>query len=130
MLNDFLAEPFGFTNGILPILGLIVLTIWLPSLLAGWIGNSQSRLTWIMLMVAVDVTLVAAALLAILTVDIDASARAEPWDLIQRATRLSVAWGPVWALVWLVRAQGIERRRALTMGRDLGDEGGGDGRDF
>ena len=130
MLNSFLAEPFGFTNGILPILGLIVLTIWLPSLLAGWVGRSQGRLMLIMLMVAVDVTLVGAALLAILTVDIDATARAAPMDLIQRSARLGIAWGPVWLLVWLVRAQGIEGRRARAMGRDDEGNGGDDGRDY
>ena len=118
MLQSLLPEPFGFTNGILPTLALIVLTIWLPYVLAGWIGNRQGRLVVIMLMVAVDVTLVGAAILAILTVEADATARAMPGDLIQRSTRLAIAWGPVWLLVWLMRAQGIERRKALKMGRD------------
>ena len=118
MLTSALPEPFGFTNGVLPILALVVLTIWLPYVLAGWIGNRQGRLLLIMLMVAVDVILVGAALLAILTVQEDASARAVPWDLIQRSTRLAIAWGPIWLLVWLVRAQGIEKRKALKMGRD------------
>ena len=119
-LTSLLPEPFGFANGVLPILALIVLTIWLPYVLAGWIGKSQLRLLLIMLMVAVDVTLVGAALLAILTAEADATAHAMPWDLIQRSMRLTIAWGPIWLLVWLVRAQGIERRKALAMGRDEG----------
>jgi MFS family permease len=118
MLTSMLPESFGFTNGILPILALVFMTIWLPKVLAGWIGNRQGRLFIIMLMVAVDVTLVGAALLAILTAQEDATAHAMPWDLIQRSTRLAIAWGPVWLLVWLMRAQGIERRKALAMGRD------------
>lgn len=118
MLQSWLPEPFGFTNGILPILTLIVLTIWLPYVLSGWVGNRQGRLFFVMLMVAVDVTLVGAALLAILTAQADATALAMPGDLIQRSTRLAIAWGPVWLLVWLMRAQGIERRKALKMGRD------------
>jgi hypothetical protein len=118
MLTSVLPESFGFTNGVLPILALVLLTVWLPRLLAGWIGNSQVRLVLIMLMVAVDVILIGAALLAYLTAQEDATARAMPWDLIQRSVRLAIVWGPVWLLVWLVRAQGIERRKALRMGRD------------
>ena len=118
MLQSVFPAPFGFTNGILPILVLIVLTIWLPYVLSGWIGNSQRRLIIVMVMVAVDVTLIGAALLAMLTVQEDATAHAMPGDLILRATRLAIAWGPIWLLVWLMRAQGIERRKALAMGRD------------
>ena len=118
MLQSWLPEPFGFTHGILPILALIVLTIWLPYVLSGWVGNRQGRLFFVMLMVAVDVTLVGAALLAILTAQADATAGAMPGDLILRSMRLTIAWGPVWLLVWLMRAQGIERRKALKMGRD------------
>ena len=118
MLISVLPESFGFTNGVLPILALVLLTILLPWALAGWIGKSQVRLAVMMLMVAVAVILAGAAVLADLTAQEDATARAMPWDLIQRSVRLAIAWGPIWLLVWLVRAQGIERRKALAMGRE------------
>lgn len=42
-------------------------------------------------------------------------------ELMGRSVWFAMFWGPLLALVWLVRAQGIERRRALAMGR--GDAG-------
>ena len=38
------------------------------------------------------------------------------------AAMSAFTWGPVWALVWLVRAQGVERRKgeaAARAGLDL-----------
>ena len=38
----------------------------------------------------------------------------------------AVAWGPVWALVWLVRAQGVEARKGAAAARAGLDLGPGD----
>lgn len=111
-------QAFGFANGVLPILLLVGLTILLPFGFAGWIGNSFRRLFLVMLAVLAVLLLVGAVLLAYLTLQEDPSARAVPLDLLARSARLGLAWGPVWLLVWLVRAQGAERRKGLAMGRD------------
>jgi hypothetical protein len=35
---------------------------------------------------------------------------------LERSGLMALLWGPVLALVWLMRAQGIERRKGLLMG--------------
>ena len=49
------------------------------------------------------------------------------WGAVLRpALMTAVAWGPVWALVWLARAQGVEARKgaaAARAGLDLRDRG-------
>ena len=42
------------------------------------------------------------------------------WTWLQRSTVLSLLYGPVLALIWLIRAQGVERRRGLLMRDDGG----------
>ncbi len=37
------------------------------------------------------------------------------WGYFQRSALLGLLYGPVLALVWLMRAQAVERRRGLLM---------------
>lgn len=120
-----LPAAFGFWNGLLPIAVLMGLAVLLPWPFGRAIGNSQGRLAAIMLAVAADLVLIGAAILWLLTTAEDPAAALAPLDLALRSVRLSLAWGPVWALVWVIRAQGIERRRGLAMGRDKGAGEGG-----
>ena len=112
---------FGFENGILPIAALMALAVLLPMPFARMIGLSQGRLAAIMLASAGDLLLISAVLLWTLTRVEDATATSGLLDALARAPRLALGWGPVWALVWLLRAQGIERRRGLLMGRGQGE---------
>ncbi len=113
---------FGFQNGVLPIAGLMALAVLLPMPFARFIGRSQGRLALIMLAAAVDVMLAGAAVLHVLTLAEDPAATTEPLVLLGRSVKMALGWGPVWALVWLVRAQGIERRNGLMMGREAEDD--------
>ncbi len=49
------------------------------------------------------------------------------WGAVLRpALMTAMVWGPVWALVWLVRAQGVERRKGEAAARAGLDLGSGD----
>jgi hypothetical protein len=37
------------------------------------------------------------------------------WVYLQRSGWFALFWGPILAFVWLVMAQGVERRRGLVM---------------
>ena len=111
-----LPAPFGFWNGVLPIALLMGLAVLLPWPFQRAIGTSQGRLAAIMLAVAADLFLIGAAILWLLAKAEDPAATLFPLDLALRSVRLCLAWGPVWALVWVIRAQGIERRKGLQMG--------------
>lgn len=111
-------EAITFQNTLLPLGFLMALVILLPWALAGarW---SQSRLA---------VAIVATALVAFaaggLWLAFDVWRLQGVWPGVSRAGELlgrsawfAMFWGPLLALVWLVRAQGIERRKGLAMGR-------------
>jgi hypothetical protein len=112
-------EAITFQNTLLPLGFLMALVILLPWVLAG-AKLSQSRLA---------VAIVATALVAFAAGGIWLAF--EGWrlqgtwpeasrlgELLRRSGWFAMFWGPLLALVWLVRAQGIERRRGLAMGRD------------
>lgn len=115
MRADIAADAFGLTNGLLPVAGLMALAIVMPWPFARWIGNDQGRLAVIMLAALIDVTLAGAVLLAALILAQDPSATLGPLAILARSAKMGLAWGPLWALVWLMRSQGIERRRGWLM---------------
>lgn len=112
---------FGFENGVLPILALAALAVLLPMPFRRFIGDNQARLALIMAASALDLILASAVLLAVLTLAEDPAATLEPLAFLARGVRFALVWGPVWALVWVVRAQGIEKRKGLRMGRGADD---------
>ena len=119
-----LPQAFGVTNGLLPIAGLMALAVFLPWPFQRAIGDSQRVLALIMLAVLVDLTLIGAAVLWVLTLWEDPTATFAPLDILARSVKLALGWGPVWALTWVLRAQGIERRRGLYMGNARDENGG------
>lgn len=112
---------FGFENGVLPILAVAALAVLLPMPFGRFIGDSQTRLALVMAASALDLILASAVLLAVLTLAEDPAATLDPLAFLARGVTFALAWGPVWALVWLVRAQGIEKRKGLAMGREADD---------
>ena len=110
--------PLTLTNGILPLAVLIGLSVVLPVFLAGQ-TLSQLRLATAMLATTGLVWLVGAGLMAWQYSQINGHLMAGVWAYFERALLLGLLYGPVLALVWLIRAQGVERRRGLLM-RDKG----------
>ena len=115
--------PFGLADAILPMLLLLAAVVGLPWLLVAKDTLSQRVLAGGMLKSALVTWVLGAVLMAVLYAMINDG----PPDLrlgfyLGRSALLGLLWGPVLALVWMIRAQGVERRRGLLM-RDLG---GGD----
>ena len=115
--------PFGLADAILPMLLLLAAVVGLPWLLVPKATLSQRALAGGMLKSALVTWVLGAVLMAVLYAMINDG----PPDLrlgfyLGRSALLGLLWGPVLALVWMIRAQGVERRRGLLM-RDLG---GGD----
>ena len=110
--------PLTFTNGILPLALLIALAVGLPMLLAGR-TLSQRRLAAAMVATALLVWTGGAVLMA--WAHYQANGRLDPGiaRYFQRALPLGLLYAPILALIWLVRAQAVERRRGLQM-RDGG----------
>ena len=106
--------PLTFTNGILPLTLLTLLAILLPMILAGP-TLSQQRLTLAMLATALLVWTAGAALMAMQYYQSNGSLSTSPIEYFQRALPLSLLYGPVLALIWLIRAQAVEKRRGLQM---------------
>ena len=110
--------PLTFTGGMLPLTLLIVLAVILPALLAGQ-TRSQTRLTLAMLTTAALVWIAGAGLMAWSYHQANGSLSGGTLSYFQRALPLGLLYGPIIALIWLVRAQGVEKRRGLQM-RDGG----------
>lgn len=112
----------GFWDTYVPLVALVALAVALPAVTVPRGVMGQGRL-------ALGMALVALALLALAA----AWFQAEHWRagdafrlgaVLRPAAMSAIVWGPVWALVWLVRAQGVEARRgraAARAGLDLGD---------
>ncbi|MCB1355794.1 MAG: hypothetical protein KDK53_04595 [Maritimibacter sp.] len=114
---------FGFAEVGLPLLVLTLLAVALPVVTVPRGVMCQGRLALGMALVAMLVFVGAAGWFA---VSHWRAGDAFRWGaVLGPATMSAFAWGPVWALVWLVRAQGVERRRgeaAARAGLDLGRE--------
>ena len=118
MSPDQMPHAFGLLNGVLPVAGLMALAVVLPMLFSRWIGESQIRLALAMFATAAGIFVAGAALLAWLTITQNTTATEDPLTYLARAVKLALGWGPVWALVWLMRAQGAETRKGLKMLHD------------
>ena len=103
-----------FSTGILPLCLLIGLAVVLPMLLAGR-TLSQRRLALAMLATTLIVWIAGAALMAWAYYQANGSLDASLAGYFQRALPLGLLYAPVLALIWLLRAQGVERRRGLQM---------------
>lgn len=106
----------NLTNAILPLAVLVLLSIALPALLAG--ATLSQR--WLAVVIGVTALVVwgaGAVMMAVLYAQVNGAASSGVWPYLQRSALMALLWGPVLALVWLMRAQGIERRRGLRMGR-------------
>ena len=108
--------PLGLTNAILPMVVLVILAVLLPAVLAGD-TLSQRWLMMVTLLTALTVWAAGAGMLALLSATVNGGVSGDVWPYFERSGLMSLLWGPVLALVWLVRAQGVERRKGLLMGR-------------
>lgn len=115
-------------NVILPFAAMCGIVVALPALLLPHGGTSQRRLAAAILLTG-GVTWVAGALiLALLHAALngglgEGSALDLARNFLARATPFALLWAPLLALVWLIRAQEMNRRVGLAM-RDP-DRGGG-----
>ena len=106
-------------NGIAPLALLLALTFAIPAILAQ--GTlSQARLAGVVLVTGLVVCGAGALIMAGLYAQVNGGDVPGVWPALQRSARFGLLWGPVLALVWLMRAQGVERRKGLLMGRDQG----------
>ena len=110
----------NWSNFILPMAMLVGLSVAMPAVLAS-ATLSHQRLTVGILLTGVVVWAVGAGIMALLYARVNDGVSSGLWPNFERSGLLGLLWGPVLALVWLIRAQGIERRRGLRMGRG-GDE--------
>lgn len=114
---------FSFWDVGLPVIALMALAVAVP---VGTVPRgvlSQGRLS-IGMGLAAFVVLVAAA--AWFVVFHWRAGDAFRWGAVLGPAVMSgFAWGPVWALVWLVRAQGVEKRKGEAAARAGLDLGGG-----
>lgn len=110
-------------NSILPLVGLCALVAWLPGWIAGRGSLSQARLSR-----AVGVTaLVALVVGAVLAAGLYAAINPGVWEqvlaapveragfFLGRSALFAMLWGPVLGLVWLVKAQELNRRLGMKM---------------
>lgn len=111
-MSDF--APLNLTNGILPMAVLVVLVVGLPALLAGP-TLSQGRLALVMISTGLVVWIVGAGLMALLYAQVNGGSVGGIGFYLGRSAMMALLWGPVLALVWLMRAQGVERRKGLLM---------------
>lgn len=114
-------EAITLQNTLLPLGLLMALVILLPRALTG-AAPSQPRLA-----LAIGVTAAAAFAAGALWLAFEVwrlqgsvPEASHVGELLERSTWFAMFWGPLLALVWLVRAQGIERRKGLAMGRGDG----------
>jgi len=104
----------NLANTALPLALLLALALALPWLLAGG-TMSQPRLALAILATALALWLAGAALMALLYARINHGATGGLAASLDHSATLSLLWGPVLLVVWLMRAQGVERRRGLLM---------------
>lgn len=105
----------GWANAFGPLLGLAVLALALPFITVSRATRSQRRLAGGMLATA-GLTFAAGA--ALFTLLYARAGNAMGLNVLRPALLSALVWGPLWALVWLVRAQGVEKRRGEDMIRD------------
>jgi hypothetical protein len=105
----------GLANTFLPLAGLVAVALLLPMLTVPRGTRSQRRLAVGMLVTGGLTFVGALALFAALHAGAGNAVRL---GAVARAAGMSaLAWGPLLALAWLVRAQGVEARRGQDMAR-------------
>ncbi len=107
------------SNGFLPLAVLLVLAAGMPAVIAGQ-TLSQVRLAVGVILTAAALWAVGAAILAFQYSRANGALTETVWVYFRRSALLGLLWGPVLAVVWLMRAQGVEKRRGLLM-RDHGE---------
>ena len=106
--------PLNLTNGILPMAVLVALAVGLPALFVRK-TLSQRRLAWVMVGTGLVVWMVGAVLMEMLYTSVNFGRPVDFRYALGSSLMTALLWGPVLALVWLMRAQGVERRRGLLM---------------
>lgn len=116
-MGDFLR--LNFANAFLPLAVLLVLPMTIPALAAGS-TLSHFRLALAILAAGLLTWLAGAGIMAVLYAEVNPEMSGPIASHFKGSARLGLIWGPVLALVWLMRAQGVERRKGLLMreGRD------------
>ncbi|WP_225026342.1 hypothetical protein [Xinfangfangia pollutisoli] len=114
-------EAITFQNTLLPLGLLMALVLLLPwALMSG--SLSQARLAGAIAFTALAALAAGALWLAFEGWRLQGSVpeASRVGEFLARSVWFAMFWGPLLALVWLVRAQGIERRKGLAMGRGDG----------
>jgi len=105
----------GLVNTFLPLAGLVALALLLPLWVVPKGTRSQGRLAGGMVLTAGLTFLGALGLFALLNAGAGNAVRVGG---VARAAGLSaLAWGRIWALAWLARAQRVEARRGQDVAR-------------
>jgi len=120
------AAPVGLVNTLLPLAGLAALAAGLAEVLTPRGTLSQRRLALAVAAAAAATLLAGAALMAALQAGggahVVAALAARPLAtaayLVASVAPAGLVWGPLLALVWLVKAQGVERRRGEARVRE------------
>ncbi len=110
----------SFSTLILPIATLCGVVILLPWLLLPRSSTSHRRLAGVILATALTTWSSGALILALLHASLNGGLGASaPLDLalqyLARSTLFAMLWGSLLALVWLIRAQEMNRRVGLKM---------------
>ncbi len=105
----------GWANTFGPLLALTALALLLPFALVPRATRSQARLAGGMIATA-GLTLGAA--LALFAVLYAMAGNGLGLGLLRPAGLSALLWGPLLVLTWLVRAQGVEKRRGEDMARE------------
>jgi uncharacterized membrane protein YozB (DUF420 family) len=116
-------DVIGWGNVVLPLLGLLLVAGILPWLLAGRRASHRR------VMMAVVLLAFGALVFVVQYQSLGNDAFGEfaqsplraGMDYLQRSLWLALLWAPVLAFLWLMLAQGVERRRGLAM-RDAAGE--------
>ena len=121
-------EAVGWGNSVGPVLGLLAVVSVLPGVLAGK-GVSQRRVFGAVCVTGFVLWVMGAVVFAVQyqALGTDVIGDFATWPLhtagvyLRRSLWFAMFWGPMLAFVWLVLAQGVERRRGLAMRDDLSD---------
>lgn len=105
----------GFANTFLPLAGLVALALLLPLWTVPKGTRSQGRLATGMALAAGLTFFGALGLFAGLHAGAGNAVRLG--GVARAAVMSALAWGPLWALAWLARAQGVEKRRGQDLAR-------------
>jgi MFS-type transporter involved in bile tolerance (Atg22 family) len=115
-------DAISWGNSVGPVLGLLAVVAVLPGVLAGK-GLSQRWVFGAVCVTGVVLWLLGAVIFIVQyqILGTDVMGDFATWPVrtagvyLRRSLWFALFWGPVLAFVWLVLAQGVERRRGLAM---------------